>query len=210
MRVTAAAFLWALCSATAAAQLQSRPADEWIKVLDSPERLAELKIDRVVGALELRPGDVVADLGAGSGPFVPALAKAVTSSGRVYAVEVDKGFFPHIEAKAKGAGVSNVRVVLGEFTDPKLPSPDVDVALLHDVLHHIADRPGYLKSLVKYLEPGARIAIVEYNPSNSPHRGVELLQVSKQQAAAWLAPLGFTAMTEVELSPDKWFVIYRR
>jgi ubiquinone/menaquinone biosynthesis C-methylase UbiE len=197
-------------SAAGIAQLQSRPAEEWIKVLDSPERLADLKVDQVVAALKLQPGDVVADLGAGSGPFIPALATAVMPKGRAYAVEIDKGFFPHIEARAKAAGLSNVQTVLGEVTDPMLPTADVDVAFLHDVLHHIADRPAYLKNLVKYLDRGGRIAIVDYNPAASPHRGVELLQVSKEQAAAWLAPLGFTVRTEVPLAPEKWFVIYGR
>ena len=209
-RVTAAAGLLLVFSAMAFAQLASRPVDDWLKVLESPERLADLKIDQVVGALNLRPGDVVADLGAGSGPFVPAFAKAVTAKGRVYAVEIDKAFFPHIEAKAKAAGASNVRVVLGEFTDPKLPAADVDVAFLHDVLHHIADRPAYLANAVKYLKPGARIAIVDYNPENSPHRADATLQVSKQQAAAWLAPLGFAPVGDIQFAPDKWFVIYGR
>lgn len=210
MRVITAVCLWVLCTAAGAAQLASRPADEWIKVLDSPERLAGLKVDEVVKALNLRPGDVVVDLGAGSGPFIPALAKAVAPQGRAYAVEIDKAFFPHIEAKAKAAGVSNVNVVLGEFTDPKLPTTDVDVALLHDVLHHIADRSAYLTNLVKYLKPRGRIAIVEYNPANTPHGGDVSLQVSKQQAAGWLSALGFTQASEIALAPEKWFVIYSR
>lgn len=209
-RVIGAACLLTIFSAAAFAQLASRPADDWIKVLDSPERLASLKVAEVVAALQLRPGDVVADLGAGSGPFIPAFARAVTPKGRVYAVEIDKAFFPHIEAKARAAGAANVRVVLGEFTDPKLPAADVDVVFLHDVLHHIADRPAYLANAVKYLKPAARIAIVDYNPANSPHSGDATLQVSKQQAAAWLAPLGFTPTTEVQLAADKWFVIYGR
>jgi arsenite methyltransferase len=208
-RLTAAGCLLLLTGASAYAQLASRPVDDWVKVLESPERLADLKIDRIVGALNLRPGDVVADLGAGSGPFVPAFAKAVTAKGRVYAVEIDKAFFPHIEAKAREAGASNVRVVLGEFTDPKLPAADVDVAFLHDVLHHIADRPAYLANAVKYLKPGARIAIVDYTPATSPHSADATLQVSKEQAAGWLAPLGFTPIADVPFG-DKWFVVYGR
>ena len=175
-----------------------------------PDRIAALKVDQVVAALELRAGDAVADLGAGSGPFVPAFARAVTPKGRVYAVDIDAAFFPHIEAKAKAAGAANVRVVLGEFADPKLPASDVDVAFLHDVLHHIADRPAYLANAVKYLKPEARIAIVDYNPANSPHSADAALQVSKEQVAAWLAPLGFAPIREVPLAADKWFVIYGR
>ena len=201
---------WLLLAGTGAAQLGGRPAEEWIRTLESPERIASLKIPEVVAALELQSGSVIADLGAGSGPFEPAFAKAVGPGGKVYAVEVDKAFLPHIESKARAAGITNVRTVLGEFSDPKLPAADVDVAFLHDVLHHIEDRPGYLKSLVKYLRPAARIAIIDYNPANSPHSADPALQVSKEQAAAWLAAIGFTPVKTVALAADKWFVIYGR
>jgi arsenite methyltransferase len=192
------------------AQLASRPADEWIKVLDSPERLAGLKIDEVVARLALEPGERVADLGAGSGPFVVPFARAVGPRGRVYAVEIDRNFFHHIEARAAQAGVDNVQTVAGEFTDPKLPQADVDVAFMHDVLHHVENRPAYFKSLVKYLKPDARIAIIDYHAAQSPHRDQPALQVTKEQASAWLAEVGFKPASDVSLFGDKWFVVFRR
>jgi ubiquinone/menaquinone biosynthesis C-methylase UbiE len=194
----------------AAAQLASRPAAEWVKTLDAPERLASLKVDEVVARLRLKPGDVVADLGAGTGPFEVALAKAVSPKGRVYAVDIDNGFFPMIERRAKEAGVSNVQTVLGGFTDPKLPARDVDVAFFHDVLHHIDDRAAYLKNLVKYLKPAARVVVIDYNPAQSPHQDQPALQVSKDQTARWLAGAGFKPVDEVMLFADKWFVVYSR
>src|SRR5688500_15152377 len=133
-------------SATLPLQRAARPANEWISVLDAPERLAGMRIPEVVSALKLNAGDVVADLGAGSGPFVVPFAGAVTTTGRVYAVEIDRDFFPHIERKAKEAAVANVQTVLGGPSDPKLPGP-VDVAFLHDVLHHIDDRQAYVQNL---------------------------------------------------------------
>jgi ubiquinone/menaquinone biosynthesis C-methylase UbiE len=199
-----------LSCAIGGAQLGTRPADDWIKTLDNPERIASLKVPEVVAALNIQPGSVVADLGAGSGPFVPAFAKAVGPAGRVYAVEVDKAFLPHIDAKARAAGVTNVTTVLGEFSDPKLPAADVDVAFLHDVIHHIEDRPGYLKNVTKYLKAGARIVLIDYNPANSPHSGDASLQVSKEQAAQWLAAAGFRREREIPLAADKWFVVYTR
>ena len=194
----------------AAAQLASRPAAEWGKTLDAPERLASLKVDEVVARLRLKPGDVVADLGAGTGPFEVALARAVSPKGKVYAVDIDNGFFPLIEQRAKQAGVSNVQTVLGAFTDPRLPARDVDVAFFHDVLHHIEDRAAYLKSVAGYLKPTARIVVIDYEPAQSPHRTQPELQVGPEQTAAWLAQIGYHPVERVEVFTDKWFVVYGR
>ena len=190
------------------AQLASRPVGEWQRVLDSPERLASLRIDEVVGRLALKPADVVADLGAGTGPFAVALARAVPS-GHVYAVEVDAGFLPIIADRARTAGATQVQPVLGAFGDPKLPSA-VDVAFMHDVLHHIADRPNYVKALAQYLKPGARVAIVDYLPERSPHQGQRELIVSKDQAKELFAGVGLKVTDDFALFDDKWFLVFSR
>jgi SAM-dependent methyltransferase len=198
-----------LASAAVAAQLATRPAEEWAKVLDSPERLAGLRVPEVVAALKLAPSDVVADVGAGTGPFVAAMAAAVPR-GKLYAVEVDAKFLPYIQQKADAAGAKNVQTILGAFTDPRLPAPDVDVAFMHDVFHHVEDRAGYVKALAKYLKPAGRIVVIDYKPENSPHRDDPKLQVSADQAKAFLMAAGFTRVQEVSLFPDKWFLVFRR
>lgn len=193
----------------AVGQLASRPAEEWIKTLENPARVAGLRVDDVIARLRLKPGDVVADLGAGSGIFAFPMAKAV-SPGRVYAVELDEGFLTHMQAKAKAEGVSNIVAVLGKFTDPALPARDVDVAFFHDVLHHVQDRAAYLKSVAGYVKPGGRIAVIDLNADTSPHRDQPELVVTKQQTAAWMAAAGFAPTEDVQLFPDKWFVVYTR
>jgi ubiquinone/menaquinone biosynthesis C-methylase UbiE len=194
--------------APAAAQLASRPVGEWQRVLDSPERIAALRVDEVVARLALKPGDAVADLGAGTGPFAIAMARAVPA-GRVYAVEVDEGFLPLIADRARSAGAANVQAVLGAFGDPKLPAA-VDVAFMHDVLHHVANRPAYAAALVKYLAPGARVAIVDYRPERSPHQGQRELVVSKDQARALFAAVGLKVVEDIALFDDKWFLVFSR
>jgi ubiquinone/menaquinone biosynthesis C-methylase UbiE len=201
--------LAAMLAPAAHAQRASRPADDWITTLESPERVAALKIPEVVTAMKLRRGDVVADLGAGSGLFVVPLSSAAGATGKVLAVEIDRNFFPHIQQKAKAAGVTNVQTVSGEATDPKLPEP-VDVALLHDVLHHIDNPAAYIKSLSKYLKPAGRIVIVDYLAKQGPHRDDPSLQFGKEEAAKLLGSIGFKAVDDVALFPDKYFVIYRR
>jgi ubiquinone/menaquinone biosynthesis C-methylase UbiE len=191
-----------------AGQLAARPAEEWIKVLDSPERVAGLKIDEVVAALRLQPGNTVADLGAGSGLFAGPLAKAVGDKGTVYAVDIDSKLLDHINDKAKQQGLSNVRTVLGRFGDPQLPTTDVDVALLHDVLHHIEDKAGYLKAAARYMAPSGRIVVVEPDAGKGPHRDDPKMQVTKNELDAWMADAGFVRSEEVPQSEAKWFLIY--
>ena len=128
----------------------------------------------------------------------------------VYAVDIDKGFFDHVDSRAKEQHVTNVVNVLGEFTDPKLPASDVDVALFHDVLHHIKDRAGYLKSTAKYIKPAGRIAIVEL-PVDGSHKDEPELVVTKDQVKQWMADAGFKPVQEFDgLTERKWFVVYAR
>ncbi|MBI5769132.1 MAG: class I SAM-dependent methyltransferase [Verrucomicrobia bacterium] len=191
------------------AQLGARSTEEWLKTLEAQGRVARLKVDAAVAALALKPGDVVADIGAGSGVFTLPIARVVTA-GRVYAVDIDQGLVDHIAKKAQEAKVANVRPVLGGFTDPKLPARDVDLALIFDVLHHIEDRVGYLKNLAPYLAKAGRVAVIDFHPELGPHKNDPKLQVTKEQTRQWMAAAGLKVLAEHKLYDDKWFVVYGR
>jgi ubiquinone/menaquinone biosynthesis C-methylase UbiE len=194
---------------SAAAQLAARSTEDWLKTLDGANRVAKLRVNDVVAALQLKPDAVVADIGAGSGVFTVPLAKAVTA-GKVYAVDIEQGLVDHITKKATEAKLTNVQGVLGKFTDANLPAKDVDVALIFDVLHHIENRTEYLKNLVPYLKKAGRIVVIDFHPELGPHKNDPTLQVTKAQAAAWFAALGFKPVAEHPLYTDKWFVVYSR
>jgi ubiquinone/menaquinone biosynthesis C-methylase UbiE len=191
-------------------QLASRPTPEWIARLERPERIADLKVDEILSKLQLEPGSVVADIGAGPGVFTVPLAKAVAPGGKVYAVEIDQEFLDHIKQKIQQQHVTNAVLVLGKFTDPNLPANDVDLAFFHDVLHHVEDRAAYLKSLAKYIKPSGRIAVIELDPVKGSHRDDPKLRLTKEQVAGWMADAGFKPAEEFTLFDDKWFVVYRR
>lgn len=212
IRKALAAFLVAASLAQpAAAQLAGRSAQEWIQTLDSPTRVAGLKIQETIAALEIKPGQIVADIGAGSGVFSMPLGLAVKPGGKVYAVDIDQGLIDHINEKATETGATNyVEGILGQYTDPALPV-QIDLAFINDVLHHIEDRPTYLKNLAGYLKPGGRIAIIEFKPAQGGHRNQPDLQVTQEQATKWLADVGLKPVEEnTTLFTDKWFVIFAR
>jgi ubiquinone/menaquinone biosynthesis C-methylase UbiE len=193
-----------------ARQLGGRTAEAWFQTLENPTRIAGLKIADVVANLKLQPGHVVADIGAGSGAFEGALAAAVSPGGTVYAVDIDQGLLDHIAKRASTLGLSNVRTVLGKFTDPALPVRNVDVALIYDVLHHIQDREQYLKSLAGYLAPSGRVAIVDYVPGKGGHAKDPTQQLAKATVDAWMAAAGLEPVQEISLYEDKWFSIYAK
>src|SRR5215510_13652825 len=114
-------------STPASAQLASRSAEEWIKTLESPQRVGSLKIDETLSKLSIKPGDVVADIGAGSGIFEAPLSQAVSAKGTVYAVDIEKGLIDHINQRASEMKLANVKGVVGKFTDPALPARNVDL-----------------------------------------------------------------------------------
>jgi ubiquinone/menaquinone biosynthesis C-methylase UbiE len=206
--VSAAVAVWFVFATAASPQLAPRTAEEWIATLDAPARIEALKIPDVMRKLALKPGQKVADIGAGSGVFSVQFSKAVRPGGTVYAVEVDEKLIDHILMSAAEQGIVNVEGVLGEYDDPSLPE-EVDVVFINDVLHHIEHRDVYLKNLVGYLKPASRVAIIDYKPGQGGHADDTKLQVSQEQATTWMAAAGLKPVEVVsDVFTDRWFVIY--
>ena len=202
-------FLWVFGIAltdTAAFQLQQRPAKEYIERMDRPGRVAGLKIDEVVEKLQLKPGDIVADVGSGSGAFSIPMARAVGPTGTLYAVDIDQEMIDFVGDRAEKAGLKNVRKVLGEYDDPKLPVRDVDVAFFHRVLHMIELRQAYVNAVSKYLKPDGRIVIIEKEPEESTN----WMWLRRSDVDSWMAAIGFYPAERFGVFDDKWFVSYQR
>jgi 2-polyprenyl-3-methyl-5-hydroxy-6-metoxy-1,4-benzoquinol methylase len=195
-------------------QLGARPAKDWIDRLEQPERIAGLKIPEVVARLNLKPGTVIADLGAGTGVFAREFAKAVGPTGKVYAVDIDNDLLGYIRDRAKKENQANIRTVLGKFEDPAIPARDVDIAFFHDVFHHIEKRQVYLKALSSYIKPNGLIALIEMdkNDPNTSHRADPHMLVDRKEVDKWMADAGFVPVKEHnDLFPGtKWFVIYQK
>ncbi len=129
------------------------------------KRERELRIPEIIEALGLAQGSSVADIGAGEGEYEPSLARAVGSSGRVYAEDIDeKGAIKDLKERVAKDHLNNVEVVLGAPDDPKLPAGTLDGALMVISYHEIADHEKVLDHVRAALKPGGRLVIVDMMP----------------------------------------------
>jgi ubiquinone/menaquinone biosynthesis C-methylase UbiE len=138
--------------------------------LNSPWRARWQKPEMVIHALVVQPGAQVADLGAGGGYFTFRLTDAVGPTGKVYAVDVDKGNLDYIAQRAKEQGYANVETVLAKYDDPLLPQSSVDLIFTCNTYHHLENRSDYFKAAARYLRPDGRVAVIDINGSSWIHR----------------------------------------
>lgn len=137
-------------------------AEDWAPMFDDPQRDAWQQPDKVVAALALAPGMVVADIGAGTGYFEKRLATAVGANGAVIAVDIEPDMVRYLRERAHRESTPNVEARLGTADDPKLPAGSVDRILVVDTWHHISDRVEYAKKLASALRPGGFVLVVDF------------------------------------------------
>ena len=146
-----ASFLLCGCAGLKQCAYEGLSRDEW----QQPEK--------VIQSLQIQPGAVIADLGAGSGYFTFRLAQAAGPAGKVLAVDVDQDMTRLVAEKAKERGVKNVEVILAKPEDPLLPQDSIDLVFTANTYHHIENRVRYFSDLRKVLRAAGRVAVIEYD-----------------------------------------------
>ena len=187
----------------------------WLKgylwLLERKERDAYQKPDEVMRALAPRPGERVADVGAGSGYFTLRLARAVGSTGSVLAVDVNPDLLAFLESRVKEAGLSNVRTLVVGKDDPSLPPGGIDTVFMVDTLHYLEDRVAWLRKVRSGLAPGGRVVVIDFVPKSveerpwgpPPSQRMSREEVDEAMAAVGLAPVKVHAFL-----PEQFFVEY--
>ena len=176
--------------------------------LTRPERESEEKASVMLEALDLRPGDVACDLGAGNGFHTLEMAKRVAPTGRVLAVDIQPEMLTLLEGRAKAAGITNVETILGASADPKLPRGACDLVLLADVYHELDDPQGMLAHLGDALSPRGRLALLEFRgedpnvPIKPEHK------MTKAQANKELTANGFVLVRSFDDLPWQHLLFY--
>lgn len=167
--------------------------------LERASRETEERPEIVIAAMKLRNGDVVADIGAGSGFYTRRLARAVAPRGRVYANDIQSEMLDALRRNADRDGLTNIIPTLGTETDPKLPANTFDWVLLVDVYHEFQQPRPMLEAIRASLKPGGRVALVEYRETTTHIRAEH--RMSKEQVLAEWLPAGFRLERIVEAMP---------
>ncbi|MFN7992992.1 MAG: class I SAM-dependent methyltransferase [Bryobacteraceae bacterium] len=178
-------------------------AEEYIRVLNDPQRDSWQKPHELMMALNLKGSDVVADIGAGSGYFSRRFAH---HAGKVYAVDIDPKL---VEASVKDAP-KNVEGVLAASDDPKLPPGAVDLIFFCDVLHHIENRAAYYSKIARALKPGGRVVVVDFYKKPLPVGPPEEMKISEKQMIEELKDAGFRKTKSFDFLPYQYFLIFAR
>ncbi len=156
--------------------------------LDRPEREQEERPSKLMEVLKIKPGDVIADIGAGSGYFTFRLADRVGPKGKVVAVEIQQEMLDIIKAKMRLRQSPNIDLVLGTVTDPKLQPASLDMILLVDVYHEFSHPYEMTEALVKALKPGGRLVFVEYRAEDDKVPIKRVHKMSERQVLKEMAP----------------------
>jgi SAM-dependent methyltransferase len=179
----------------------------YAKSFDDPARDAWQMPARVIETLALRPGQKVADIGAGTGYFSVRLARAAAAP-TVFAVDLEPKMVEHLTKRAAAEGLKNVTAVQASTTSPNLPEP-VDVLLVVDTYHHIGNRPAYFSALKAKLTPGGRLAIVDFRKGVGGEGPPEAFRFTPDQVSGELAQAGFVLDQAHDFLPRQMFLVYR-
>lgn len=177
--------------------------------LERPERDTEERPDLVMKALALKPGDIVADLGCGTGYFSWRMARAVGPTGIVYGQDIQPEMLELLANKMKERGVPNVVGVLGALDDPKLPQP-VDLAIMVDVYHECSQPAEFIAAVCRSLKPGGRLVFVEYRGEDHevPIKALHKMTEAQVKLEMTDQPLDF--VETVKTLPRQHLIIFKK
>jgi SAM-dependent methyltransferase len=178
--------------------------------LERPEREQEEAPSIAIRALGLKPGQVVADIGAGSGYYTVRMAREVGPSGRVIATDIQPGMLEILRRRLQQDRLSNVELVLGAADDPKLPDGSLDLALMVDVYHELSAPQAFVRRLRAALKPTGRLVLLEFRKEDPkiPIRPEHKMSVAEVKAE--LEPEGFRLSTVLNDLPWQHILVLTR
>ncbi len=180
----------------------------YIAMLEDPARDGYQKPHEVITALDLKPGEVIADIGSGSGYFTLRLAAQVGDSGRVYGVDVDPEMVRHLNRRVRDAALRNIQVLLADLDDPLLPE-QVDRFLIVDTWHHIGDQTKYLALMRKLLKPSGQVIMIDFQKKDLPWGPPFAMKIAREDLIRQMETNGFHLVKEHTFLPYQYFLVFQ-
>lgn len=180
----------------------------YVGALEDPKRDAYQKPHEVVHALGLKPGEIIADIGAGSGYFTFHLARHVGEKGKVYAVDVSPEMILHINRRIREFKMNNVVSVLADSDDPLLPDQSVNRFFICDVWHHIENQTKYLSLMKKMLKPGGEIVMIDFHKKELPVGPPMNMRIAREDVIKRLESNGYRLTKEHTFLPYQYFLVF--
>ena len=189
------------------AEFMSYLGAEW---LERAERIDEEQPEHVLDAMGLRPGDVVADVGCGSGYYARRMARRVQPGGTVYCQDIQPEMLDIMRGHAAREGIRGIEAVLGTPTDPRLPAGAVDWIIIADVYHEMSDPEPMLAGIRRALAPGGRVALLEYRVEDGTGDRIKAdhTMSARQVLAEWQAA-GFELEALHDFLPGQHLFFFR-
>lgn len=178
--------------------------------LERPEREEEEQPSQLVTALGLKPGQVVADIGAGSGYLSWRMARRVAPGGRVYANDIQPEMLAILRTNVASHGVTNVVTIQGTEADPRLPTNQVDLAIFVDVYHECEFPFEIISGVVQSLKVGGRLVLVEYRGEDDsvPIKRLHKMTTAQVRTEMGLHPLDWVEV--IDTLPRQHILIFRK
>jgi len=177
--------------------------------LERPEREFEEQPSKAIKALGIRPGQVVADVGAGSGYYTVRLAKQVGPNGRVYAADIQPEMIVHLQRRLEREGIENVELVQATETNPRLPDGRFDLILMVDVYHELSRPQEFLRGLRSSLKPDGRLVLIEFRKESDWVPIREEHKMSVKEARMELEAEGYRFDRVIDVLPWQHILVFR-
>ncbi len=188
------------------AHVMGHQAADW---LERPGREGEERTDLLIEAMDLQPGDVVADIGAGSGYFTFRMSPLVPK-GKVLAVDIQPEMLTMIEEKQSEKGSDNIETILGTVENPNLPNDSVDWVLLVDAYHEFSHPHEMMRDVADALTEGGRVALVEYREEDPTIAIKPRHKMSEAQAVREMEAVGLRLLENKQVLPQQHLMIFGR
>lgn len=185
-----------------------RDSRAYIGMLDDPKRDAYQKPHEVLTALAIEPGEVIADIGAGSGYFTFRLAHRVGDKGRVYAVDISPDMIRHLNRRIRELKAMNVTAILADADDPLLADASIDRFFFSDSWHHIENQSKYLSLIKKMLKPGGEIIMIDFHKKELPVGPPMQMKIAREDLIRQMESNGFRLTKEHTFLPYQYFLVF--